>query len=349
MLSGLGLPAPNYVYAWGESRGARFLAYSSELTGTPFQGVIEERGGGDLVDCALEQIRLLNDLRAVNPTPDRVTADYISKIGRRMKITPHSGASYEEFIPAALTDNERFFFKLPATAGILMPIIPPYADNPATAHDSQFRVPDTTSNRSGDAHPFDATLAWSTGPINTRRVLNEVDPAYGAAVDNGTVFLRDWDPATRPPEVRSAISQLMPTGQVRTKILKVHGTVDPNIYPLTAIKYVQKIIDQNLADQIRWYLVPGMGHVPATLEERFVDDNGETVSLGVQLTHLDLLVNWVENGFDPGDLISIDPRDTSDPAKKTIVVKGAHQLGLQNYPLKYFWTVSGAARAPARR
>lgn len=336
MLSGLGLPTPTYSYAWGESRGARMLAYSSELSGTPFNGVIEERGGGDLVESALEQIRLLNDLRAVNPADDRVMADYISKIGRRMKITPRSRASHEEFIPTALTDDERFFFKLPATASILMPIIPPYADNPSTAHDSRFRVPSTTGDPTANAHPFDATLAWSPGPITTRRVLNEVDPAYGNAVDNGTALLRRWDADARPPEVRSAIARLTPTGQIKTKILKVHGTVDPNIYPLTAIKYVQKIIDQGLADQYRWYLVPGMGHVPATLEEELVDDCGKTVSLGVQLTHLGQLISWVEKGVDPGDFISIDP---SDPTKTT-VVKGAHQLGLQNFPLKYFWTVS---------
>jgi hypothetical protein len=79
-----------------------------------------------------------------------------------------------------------------------------------------------------------------------------------------------------------------------------------------------------------------MGHVPATLEETFVDVSGKTVSLGVQLTHLDLLINWAEKGSDPGDFIAIDP---SDPTKR-IVVKGAHRLGLQSSPLKYFWTVS---------
>src|SRR4029077_4778648 len=84
MLSGLGVPAPTYNYAWGESRGARMLAYSSELAGTPFHGVIEERGGGDIPESALEQIRMLNDLRAVNPADDPVMADYINKIGRRM-------------------------------------------------------------------------------------------------------------------------------------------------------------------------------------------------------------------------------------------------------------------------
>jgi hypothetical protein len=341
MLSGLGLPTPTYIYAWGESRGARMLAYSSELTGTPFHGVIQERGGGDLAESALEQIHILSEIRAINPADDPVMSDYISKIGRRMKITTRSGTSREEYIPTALTDDVRFFFKLPATANILMPIIPPYTDNPATARDSRFRVPARISDASGDARPFDDVLAWSTGPINTRRVLNEVDPAYGKAVDNGTALLRGWDPAARPPEVRSAIARLTPTGQIKTKILKVHGTVDPNIYPLTAIKYVQKIIDQNLADQYRWYLVPGMGHAPGTLEEKFVDANGKTISLGVQLTHLDLLINWVEKGVDPGDFISIDPND----ATKTMAVKGAHQLGLQNFPLKYFWTVSAT---PAR-
>ena len=346
MLSGLGVPAPTYNYAWGESRGARMLAYSSELAGTPFHGVIEERGGGDIPESALEQIRMLNDLRAVNPADDPVMADYINKIGRRMYITPPSGASYQEFIPTALTADERFFFKLSSTANILMPLIPPYNDNPATAHESRFRVPAASGNRSGGGNPFDAILASSAGPNSTRRFLNEVDPAYGAAVDNGAVLLRKWDPATRPPEVRRAISRLTSTGRVKTKILKVHGTVDPNIYPLTAIQYVQKIVDQHLASQIRWYLVPGMGHVPATLEETFADANGKTISLGVQLAHLDLLINWVENGVDPGDFISIDP---TEPTKKTLVVKGAHQLGLQNSPLKYFWTVAGVAEASPHR
>jgi len=105
-------------------------------------------------------------------------------------------------------------------------------------------------------------------------------------------------------------------------------------------------VDQHLASQIRWYLVPGMGHVPATLEERFADANGKTVSLGVQLAHLDLLINWVENSVDPGDLVSIDPKD---PTTKTLAVKGAHQLWLQNFPAKYFWTVSGSATPPAQQ
>jgi len=336
MLSGLGLPTPTYIYAWGESRGARMLAYSSELAGTPFHGVIQERGGGDLAESALEQIHILSEIRAINPADDSVMSDYISKIGRRMKITTRNGASREEYIPTALTDDERFFFKLPAAANILMPIIPPYTDNPVTAHDSRFRVPARISDASGDARPFDDVLAWSAGPINTRRVLNEVDPAFAAAADNGQVFLKNWDPGSRPSEVRAAISRLVPTGQIKTKILKVHGTMDPNIYPLTAIKYVQKIVDQGLADQYRWYLVPGMGHVPATLEETFVDANGKTITLGVQLTHLDLLISWVERGIDPGDFIAVDPNDPT----KTVAVKGAHQLGLQNSPLEYFWTVS---------
>ena len=338
LTSGLGLPAPNYTYAWGESRGARMLAYSSELSGTPFHGVIEERGGGDLVDSALQQIRLLNDLRAVNPADEPAMADYISKIGRRMKITSRDGVSRDEFIPIALTNDERSFFRLPASAKILMPLIPPYNENPATARDERFRIPTGSATRSGDDSPFDSVLASSTGPINTRRFLNDVDPAYGAAVDNGSVLLKNWDPATRPPDVRDAVSRLTSTGKIKTKILKIHGTLDPNIYPSTAIKYVQKIVDQNLTNQIRWYLVPGMGHVPATLEETFVDVNGKTVSLGVQLTHLDLLINWAEKGSDPSDFIAIDP---SDPTK-TIVVKGAHQLGLQSSPLRYFWTVSPA-------
>ncbi len=305
MLStGLGLPAPNYIYAWGESRGARMLAYSSEISGTPFSGVIQERGGGDLVESALEQIQMLRELRAVTPADDFVSADYINKIGRRMKITSRDGVSRDEFIPVALTDDERSFFRLPASAKILMPIIPPYTENPATARDERFRIPTSS-----------------------------------AAVDNGSELLKNWDPAKRPPDVRAAVSRLTPTGKIKTKILKVHGTLDPNIYPLTAIKYVQKIVDQSLTNQIRWYLVPGMGHVPATLEETFVDVNGKTISLGVELTHLDLLINWVEKGTDPGDFIAVDP---SDPTK-TLLVKGAHQIGLQSLPLKYFWTVSLAA------
>ena len=248
LTSGLGLPNPTFTYAWGESRGARVLAYSSELAGTPFNGVIEERGGGDIVESALEQIKMLSELKAVNPADDPVLADYIGKIGRRMKISTRNGVSQEALIPTALTDDERFFFHLPATTSILMPIIPPYGDNPVTASDSRFRVPAGGGNRSGGGNPFDSNLGWTMGPLGTRQFLNEVDPAYAAALDNGTVLLRDWNPDTRPAEVRAAIARLTPSGQIKTKVLKVHGTVDPNIFPLTAIKYVQKIVDQNLAN-----------------------------------------------------------------------------------------------------
>jgi tannase/feruloyl esterase len=341
LTSALGLPRPTFTYAWGESRGARMLAYSSELAGTPFDGVIENRGGGDLVESALEQIQMLRALRA----DDQVLADYITKIGRRMKITARNGSPLEEFIPISPGDDERFFFKLPPTAHVLMPIIPPFSDNPVTASDSRFRVPAGGGNRSGGDNPFDGTLAWSAGPINTRRFLSEVDPAYAAAVDNGTVLLRNWDPKMRPAEVRDAIARLTSSGQIKTKVLKVHGTLDPNIYPLTAITYVQKIVDQNLSNQLRWYFVPGMGHVRSTLEETFVDPNGKTISLGVQLSHLDLLMNWVEKGIDPGDFVSVDPTDST----KTIAVKGAHQLGLQKSPLQYFWAVSGKFVANSSR
>jgi hypothetical protein len=44
----------------------------------------------------------------------------------------------------------------------------------------------------------------------------------------------------------------------------------------------------------------------------------------------------LETMWNPSDFIAIDP---SDPTKR-IVAKGAHQLGLQSSPLKYFWTVS---------
>ena len=335
MVPGLGLPAPTFTYGWGESRGARMLAYSSELSGTPFNGVIQERGGGDVVESALEQIHMLGELKAVNPVDGNALANYISKIGRRMNITTSNGVSRNEFIPIAVTDDERRFFELPRAASILMPIIPPYSDNPATAHGDRFRIPLRNQNASGDDSPFDSVLAWSTGPINTRRFLYDVDPEYSAEVDNGSARLRDWNLEKRPAEVRTAVARLIPTGQIRTKILKMHGTLDPNIYPSTAIKYVQQIVEQGRADQLRWYLVPGMGHVPATLEEKFTDDQGKTVSFGVQLTHLDLLINWVEKGINPGDFIAIDPGDPT----KTLVVKGAHQLGLQNSPLKYFWAV----------
>ena len=345
LTSGLSLPRPTFTYAWGESRGARMLAYASELAGTPFNSVIENRGGGDLVESALEQIQMLRELRTVNPADDPVLADYMSKIGRRMKITTRNADSHEEFIPISPGDDERFFFKLPPTANVLMPIIPPYSDSPLTASDPRFRVPAGGGNRSGGDNPFDGTLAWSAGPINTRRFLNEVDPAYAAAVDSGRFLLKSWDPKTRPAEVRDAIARLTSSGQIKTKILKVHGTLDPNIYPLTAVAYVQKIVDQNLSNQLRWYLVPGMGHVRSTLEEKFVDANGKTISLGVQLSHLDLLMNWVEKAIDPGDFISIDPTDPTN----TLAVKGAHQLGLQKSPLQYFWTASGTLRSSSAK
>ena len=341
MLPGLGLPTPSFTYGWGESRGARMLASSSELSETPFNGVIQERGGGDLVESALEQIHMLGELRAVHPVDDIALADYISKIGRQMHIANSKGVSCDEFIPIVVTDDERSFFKLPRAASIQMPIIPPYSDNPATSHEDRFRIPLGNRNASGDDSPFDSVLARSTGPINTRRFVYDVDPQYLAEVDNGSVLLRDWNPEKRPLEVRNAVARLIPTGQIKTKILKVHGTLDPNIYPSTAIKYVQQILDRGRGDQLRWYFVPGLGHVPATLEEKFTDDQGKTISLGVQLTHLDLLINWVENGIDPGELTSLDPNEPG----KTIAVKGAHQLGLQNSPLKYFWAVCCTPRA----
>ena len=340
LTSSLGLPRPTFTYGWGESRGARTLAYASELTGTPFNGVIEERGGGELVESALEQIQMLRELKADNPADDAVLTDYIRNIGRRMKIATSSGASYEEVVPILPGDDERFFFKLPPTAKVLMPIIPPYTDNPSTAHDSRFRIPAKVIDSAGENRPFDDIMA-SKGPLNTRAFLKDVDPAYATAVDNGTALLRNWNPEMRPTEVRAAMDRLTSSGQIKTKILKVHGTLDPNIYPFTAITYVQKMIDRGLAEQFRWYLVPGLGHEPATLEEKFVDDGGKTVSLGVQLTHLDLLMNWVEKSIDPGDFGSVDPTDST----KTLIVKGAHQLGLQKSPLQYFWTVSGTPRS----
>jgi hypothetical protein len=206
----------------------------------------------------------------------------------------------------------------------VFPEVPPFDRYPSiTYRFTGLNVDNLIQGRAG---------ARAVAPGTFRNVLADVDPEYLADIDAGAALLRDWDPDRRPRPVGNALERIEVSGEIQTRVLKIHGTRDPDIFPTLHIDYVDKVIAQGRGDLIRNYMIPGGVHANATAVETFVAASGASVSLGRKLDHLDALVAWVEGGAEPGDLTVANPRIPN----ASLVIKGAHQLGFQNDPTAYF-------------
>jgi hypothetical protein len=327
--SGLGVPEPTSVYAWMHSRAAHVVSMALECSKTPFAGVVMSSGGSGFVSRNLRVPALMKMLQALNPAA--AMTDYLADIGRSRTIDLPDGTRQTGPISSTLDAGLRFHYGLGATTQIVFPVVPPY-----DRYGVNFRFP---------ASFFDQLVF--NAPVSLRALLSDVDPAYLVDVDAGRVLLRDWTPAQRPAVVRSLLAELEVDGRVRTKVLKVHGTRDPQIYVQTEIEYVNKLVRQR-AD-FQFYLVPGLGHEPSQGEELVTDATGIVRTLGRELHDLDALIGWVETGIPPGPLTAVDSTDIS----KRLSVLSADQFGLQCDPTGYFEYIEGLPgirpRAPIAR
>jgi Tannase and feruloyl esterase len=80
------------------------------------------------------------------------------------------------------------------------------------------------------------------------------------------------------------------------KLIFFHGLADDFISPYSSIQYYTRLKarydDAALGAFVRFYTIPGMGHVTGVFNAR--------------MSTLDALENWVEKGTAPGDLLATD-------------------------------------------
>lgn len=103
-------------------------------------------------------------------------------------------------------------------------------------------------------------------------------------------------------------------------------------------RYIRKVIAAGNGDKIRYYFSRNADSFLIG-DETFVDSRGATTSLGRLLNDLETLIAWVETGTEPGDLAVLGSTDPLSPNR--VIVKGAHQVGLQRNPVRYFERIEG--------
>jgi pimeloyl-ACP methyl ester carboxylesterase len=140
----------------------------------------------------------------------------------------------------------------------------------------------------------------------------DATPRYAIAQDLTLDTINDFRPkqyAGRIAELASSISanstNLDAFRDRGGKLIFFHGMVDDFIPVYSSVQYyerLQKRYDRDtLQDFVRFYTIPGMGHVTGVFNAR--------------ISSLDYLENWVENGRAPGNLIATDAN--SDTAGRT--------------------------------
>jgi hypothetical protein len=110
----------------------------------------------------------------------------------------------------------------------------------------------------------------------TQRVYREeVDPAYDGATQAGTPFCQsgtpacdaDYDYASRPADVRKAVSRIALTGRIGKPLLTVHGTLDV-LLPITEDSdvYARMVHAAGRDKLFRYYRVEGGNHVDSLFD-----------------------------------------------------------------------------------
>lgn len=323
---------PHFIYGYASGRGANVLAKAIECARNPFDGVLQSGGGSGLGRRAQNAPELLTELRAVDPADDAAMAEYFRNIGRTMTVIRRQGARATGSISAVLDDDLRFFFNIPSRAQILFPLVPGFG-----SYGINFRF----TGASFDTQISGPTITQLT-PAGLRSVLADIDPAYLSDVDAGRALLRDWAPGRRGAQVQNRLLALDPTGNAFSQILKIHGNRDGTHYVTLEVEYIQKLIAAGNGNRIRYYFSRNADRTPLVSEDVFVDATGAVQSLGASLEAFDALFAWVERRIEPGDL---DLLDSANPLGRRVRVKGAHQLGLQRDPLRYFEQSEGITGA----
>ena len=141
-----------------------------------------------------------------------------------------------------------------------------------------------------------------------QRMPGDATPRYAIARDLTLDAMRDFDPRryagriAELVEVMSANSTDLERFRGRGgKLIFFHGTVDDYIPVYSSIEYFDRLQrrygDTALDSFVRFYTIPGMGHVTGPFNAR--------------IAMLDYLEAWVESGEAPGELIAIDVNEST--------------------------------------
>ena len=131
----------------------------------------------------------------------------------------------------------------------------------------------------------------------------DATPRYAIAQDLTLDSMNNFDPAQYAGRIGELV-ELISANSVELdrfkakggKLIYFHGNVDDFIPVYSSIQYwerlQQRYNEDSLSDFVRFYTIPGMGHVTGVFNAR--------------ISSLDVLEAWVERGQIPGELIAID-------------------------------------------
>ena len=139
----------------------------------------------------------------------------------------------------------------------------------------------------------------------------DATPRYAIAQDLTLDTMNEFDPAQYAGRIGELV-ELISANSVNLdrfrdnggKLIYFHGRVDDYIPVYSSIQYWERLrnrYDEGLGDFVKFYTIPGMGHVTGVFNAR--------------LSSLDALEDWVENGQAPGTLQAID--ENADTAGRT--------------------------------
>jgi len=131
----------------------------------------------------------------------------------------------------------------------------------------------------------------------------DATPRFAIAQDLTLDTMNDFDPAKYAGRIGRLMDQLSANSvnidRFRDnggKLIYFHGNVDDFIPVYSSIQYWERLNNrysaETLGDFVRFYTVPGMGHVTGVFNAR--------------ISSLDYLEAWVERGQAPGELLAVD-------------------------------------------
>ena len=138
--------------------------------------------------------------------------------------------------------------------------------------------------------PGAATLGFAIAQDPNLNVYENFDPkAYEARIKEIA------------PKISANSIELDRFQQNGGKLIFFHGLVDDFISPYSSIYYYNRLKTRyqpgDLADFVRFYTVPGMGH--------------QTGVFNARISSLEVLEAWVEQGVAPGDMLATDVNEAT--------------------------------------
>jgi pimeloyl-ACP methyl ester carboxylesterase len=149
-----------------------------------------------------------------------------------------------------------------------------------------------------------------TGPDNAlQHGPGDATPRYAIAQDLTLDTMNDFDPAKYAGRIGELV-ELISANSVKLdrfkakggKLIYFHGRVDDFIPVYSSIQYwerlQQRYDEDSLSDFVKFYTIPGMGHVTGPFNAR--------------IASLDALEAWVERGEAPSALVAIDENEDTE-------------------------------------